>query len=81
MMLCRVVCGFGVTMLIFSSSSVLISVDLPVFGRPATATNPERYSSVTIRQLCQRQGSCGLLGPPSAAAFTGGLQIQRFDLT
>src|SRR5690606_936130 len=41
-MRCRVVCGRGVTMLTFVPTSALISVDLPTFGRPTTATKPAR---------------------------------------
>ena len=38
----RVVCGFGLTMLILRFSSALSSVDLPTFGRPTIAAKPQR---------------------------------------
>ena len=38
----RVVCTFGVTMEILAPTSALISVDLPTFGAPISATNPQR---------------------------------------
>ena len=41
-MRCRVVCGFGLTMLILRPSSAFSSVDLPTFGRPTIAANPQR---------------------------------------
>lgn len=37
-MRCRVVCGFGVTMLILLPANVLTNVDFPTFGLPMTAT-------------------------------------------
>src|SRR5271169_2928180 len=37
----RVVCGFGETMETFLPTSVFTSVDLPAFGRPTMATNPD----------------------------------------
>src|SRR5215831_11179343 len=36
----RVVCGLSETIATFPPHSPLTSVDLPTFGRPATATNP-----------------------------------------
>src|SRR5215212_2837786 len=39
-MRCRVVCGLSETIATFPPISALTSVDLPTFGRPATATNP-----------------------------------------
>src|SRR5690349_23399830 len=36
----RVVCGLSETIATFPPASALTSVDLPTFGRPATATNP-----------------------------------------
>ena len=38
----RVVCGFGLTMLTFCPISAFSSVDLPTFGRPASAAKPQR---------------------------------------
>ena len=37
----RVVCGLGATMLTLVPSSALSSVDLPTFGRPTMAANPQ----------------------------------------
>ena len=37
----RVVCGLSETIATFPPQSALTSVDLPTFGRPATATNPD----------------------------------------
>src|SRR5258708_12047134 len=38
----RVVCGFEVTMAIFCPTRRFTRVDLPAFGRPTIATNPDR---------------------------------------
>ncbi len=38
----RVVCGLSETIATFSPTIALTSVDLPTFGRPASATKPER---------------------------------------
>src|SRR6476469_1469509 len=38
----RVVCGLSETIAILPPTMLLTSVDLPTFGRPASATNPER---------------------------------------
>src|SRR5713101_1876936 len=38
----RVVCGFEVTIAIFCPTSRFTRVDFPAFGRPISATNPER---------------------------------------
>src|SRR5260221_1439878 len=37
-----VVCGFDVTIAIFCPTTRLSSVDLPAFGRPTIAANPDR---------------------------------------
>src|SRR5271170_6193714 len=37
----RVVCGFGETIETLRPTSVFTSVDLPAFGRPTIATNPD----------------------------------------
>ncbi len=42
MMRLRVVCGLGDTIATFCPTNWLINVDLPTFGRPITATKPER---------------------------------------
>src|SRR5271168_2249103 len=59
----RVVCGLEVTMATFCPTNRLISVDLPAFGRPIMATNPERNPwgfvccrfSVTLSSLLYRR--------------------------
>src|SRR5665213_2013721 len=38
----RVVCTFGVTMEILAPTRALISVDLPTFGAPMSATTPQQ---------------------------------------
>jgi hypothetical protein len=47
----RVVCGLSETIATLPPASALTSVDLPTFGRPATATKPLR-----IRRSCLRSG-------------------------
>src|SRR5690606_15236033 len=77
--LCRVVCGFGLTMLIFSPTSALSSVDLPTFGRPTIATYPQRlsppYSGLVTGELREHRRRGILLGEPTAAASP-----DRFDV-
>ena len=41
----RVVCGLSETIATLPPASAFTSVDLPTFGRPATATNPALHSS------------------------------------
>ena len=40
----RVVCAFCVTMATLAPTKALISVDLPLFGAPISATKPQRLS-------------------------------------
>src|SRR4026209_2844622 len=40
----RVVCALWVTMATLAPTSALISVDLPLFGAPISATKPQRVS-------------------------------------
>src|SRR6476620_6426134 len=51
----RVVCALWVTMATLAPTSALISVDLPLFGAPISATKPHRASvaawSVMLRSL------------------------------
>jgi hypothetical protein len=47
----RVVCGQGETAAIFVPSNRLISVDLPTFGLPITATKPDRYGGEACSML------------------------------
>ena len=42
----RVVCTLWVTIATFDPTSRLTSVDLPAFGAPIMATNPQRVGSV-----------------------------------
>src|SRR5579863_1317991 len=46
-MTARVVCTFGVTMEILAPTRALISVDLPTFGAPMSATTPQRVDVAT----------------------------------
>src|SRR5690606_11046287 len=41
-MVWRVVCGRELVIAIFAPTSALVSVDLPVFGRPTKQTKPDR---------------------------------------
>src|SRR5271166_7006767 len=43
-MVCRVVCGLIDVIATLAPTSALVSVDLPVFGRPTKHTKPERNS-------------------------------------
>src|SRR5690606_1566378 len=42
---CRVVCGRLETMLTLAPTRALTRVDLPTFGRPTTATLPQRWEA------------------------------------
>src|SRR5688500_6141046 len=44
----RVVCGLSETIASFTPTRRLSSVDLPAFGRPTSATKPERVSALTV---------------------------------
>ncbi len=48
----RVVSGRDDAMAICDPISALINVDLPTFGRPTTATNPERYGMGAAESAC-----------------------------
>src|SRR5688572_5040210 len=75
---CRVVCGLSVTMLSFSPTSVFSSVDLPTFGLPTMATNPQRPSPASLlltRQHHEHRGGGFLLRSASALSSTGRLNI------
>ena len=51
----RVVCGLSETIATLPPTSAFTSVDLPTFGRPATATNPDftaRTSRAAARPAC-----------------------------
>ena len=65
---CRVVLGRGEVMATLVPTMVLTSVDLPTFGRPTTATKPERMRSVPLCDV-EPGGPARTLRPPS-----------RFDL-
>jgi hypothetical protein len=47
-------------MLIFSFINALMSVDLPVFGRPMTATNPALKTASATGKVFQDTGRRGL---------------------
>src|SRR5499433_844790 len=49
----RVVCGFSVTMAIFSPTRAFSSVLLPALGRPMMETNPERKAMLLGGLLCR----------------------------
>src|SRR5262252_9229179 len=51
----RVVCGFSVTMAIFSPTSAFRSVLFPALGRPMIETKPER-KAILVRSLRGRRG-------------------------
>src|SRR5438128_7238101 len=57
-----VVCGLSETIATLPPQSALTSVDLPTFGRPATATNPLLIVSARtayIPRACVSAASCG----------------------
>src|SRR3954447_2985013 len=74
----RVVCTLGVTIATLLPTSALISVDLPAFGAPISATKPQRVpsceSSIETFRLhalaLEHGGGGGLLGHPLGAAET-----------
>src|SRR4051794_26409566 len=51
-MFMRVVCGFSVTMAIFSPTSALSSVLLPALGRPIIDTKPECFCAIMLCLSC-----------------------------
>jgi hypothetical protein len=59
----RVVCGLGETMATFWPTRVLTSVDLPAFGRPTIATNPDLkgmdYQIVRLRSAARKMDGAG----------------------
>src|SRR5262245_23501831 len=65
----RVVCGFGDTMLTGCSTSALSSVDLPTFGRPASAAKPQRNDSSAIGDAFQQAARRLLLGVLATVAL------------
>src|SRR5512140_957800 len=81
----RVVCAFGETMAIFSPISLLSRLDLPVFGRPAIATVPQRNAVMDSRaraldrsglDLLEEAGRRLLLGAPPRTASSRRAQAQ-----
>src|SRR5512138_74583 len=65
-------------MLTFSPTSVFSSVDLPTFGLPTIATNPQRPSLASLPLTGQYHEHCRggvLLGSASALPSTGRLNI------
>ena len=65
----RVVCTFGVTIEILAPTSALISVDLPTFGAPISATKPQRVVAPLAR-----------LGPPPQPSRRAGLTPSRASM-
>src|SRR5690606_27482984 len=74
---CRVVCGFGLTMLIFSPTSGCSSVDLPTFGRRTIATNPERVFAPSSSEISRLPAPDVESGPASFFAVTRQLHEHR----
>src|SRR5260221_4431712 len=73
----RVVCAFGETMAIFSPTSLLSRLDLPVFGRPAMAVVPKRKALIgSTVQLLEQVGSGLLLGALPGASRAARLQVE-----
>src|ERR1043165_1811802 len=68
----RVVCTLRLTIETLAPTSALISVDLPAFGAPISATKPQRVAGSSIRRIHafarQHRGGrrllCGALGAP-----------------
>jgi hypothetical protein len=89
-MRCLVVCGFGVTILILLPMMVLISVDLPTFGRPTTATNPQRKESlftacgvlsILVHDEFEHVAGSFLLGVAPCCAQAPGLLVKLCNFT
>ena len=68
----------GVTMLIFSATSAFTRVDLPVLGRPTTATNPDLATS-GILDLLERARRGLLLGLAAAPGLPFHAYFQGFN--
>src|SRR6266704_311797 len=51
----RVVCGLSETMATLPPQSALTSVDLPTFGRPATATKPDLTPRASQHERVRKQ--------------------------
>src|ERR1041384_3334880 len=56
-----VVCTLRLTMETFEPTSALISVDLPAFGAPISATKPQRVSPIRLDAFARQHGGCGRL--------------------
>ncbi len=59
----RVVCGLSDTIAIFRPTSAFTSVDLPTFGRPTTATIPERNPLTASADHGFRRNASGSSSP------------------
>ena len=71
-MVCRVVCGPVDVIATFVPTSALVSVDLPVFGRPTKHTKPERNSAMVLADAhCElpRDFRSGFTGPPRSVTM------------
>ena len=74
----RVVCTLRLTMATLAPTNVLTSVDLPAFGAPIRAMNPQRVATsvsgigTTLPYALARQERCGgrLLGGTLAGTFS-----------
>src|SRR5258706_14723608 len=75
---CRVVWALGETMAIFCPTILLSRLDLPVLGRPASATVPQRNAPMAVLCPQQREDISGglLLGALAGTAVPGGLQFE-----
>ena len=65
----RVVCGLSETIATFPPASAFTSVDLPTFGRPATATKPDLHP-----------GSPSVSGSSSAGVVGDELAVGRAEV-
>src|SRR6478672_12566061 len=84
----RVVCALWVTMATLAPTTALISVDLPLFGAPISATKPHRVSvaawSVMLRSLpnalAQQHGECRRLLRRALVGAVPALRGNAIDL-
>src|ERR1700746_3738163 len=69
-MVCRVVCGRVEVIATLVPTSALVSVDLPVFGRPTKHTKPERNSVIVPADDSRRATARGGV-PPACGGESG----------
>src|ERR1700761_8530251 len=72
---CRVVCGRLEVIATFEPTRALVSVDLPVFGRPTKQTKPE-WNSVTCGAVSVDAAQQHGTDPDSAAVVGSTLGVQ-----